>query len=166
MLEFKYDTQLLIEGEDLDEDVISEYFTENFKGEQLLPTHGYRYPYPLKLSLFLTPQFPKNSVAASWAEKLGQDQRGMSCACVMLDLDRFKSINDTYERWIRIYLSFTWNIPFSSLIGISMIFCTFAKNLSGSLYNCPISSSESPSSSPSPEGFLGVFLRCSSICFW
>ena len=32
MLEFKYDTQLLIEGEDLDEDVISEYFTEHFKG--------------------------------------------------------------------------------------------------------------------------------------
>ena len=31
MLEFKYDTQLLIEGEDLDEDEISEYFTENFK---------------------------------------------------------------------------------------------------------------------------------------
>ncbi len=36
MLEFKYDTQLLIEGEDLDEDVISEYFTENFKGDCLL----------------------------------------------------------------------------------------------------------------------------------
>ena len=36
MLEFKYDTQLLIEGEDLDEDVISDYFTENFKGDCLL----------------------------------------------------------------------------------------------------------------------------------
>ena len=33
MLEFKYDTQLLIEGKDLDEDAISEYFTENFKGD-------------------------------------------------------------------------------------------------------------------------------------
>lgn len=36
MLEFRYDTQLLIEGEGLDEDVISEYFTENFKGDCLL----------------------------------------------------------------------------------------------------------------------------------
>ena len=36
MLEFKYDTQLLIEGTDLDEDVISDYFTENFKGDCLL----------------------------------------------------------------------------------------------------------------------------------
>ena len=36
MLEFKYDTQLLIEGENLDEDEISEYFTENFKGDCLL----------------------------------------------------------------------------------------------------------------------------------
>ena len=36
MLEFKYDTQLLIEGENLDEDVISEYFTNNFKGDCLL----------------------------------------------------------------------------------------------------------------------------------
>ena len=36
MLEFKYDTQLLIEGENLDEDTISEYFTENFKGDCLL----------------------------------------------------------------------------------------------------------------------------------
>lgn len=36
MLEFKYDTQLLIEGEDLDEDAISEYFTENFQGDCLL----------------------------------------------------------------------------------------------------------------------------------
>ena len=36
MLEYKYDTQLLIEGENLDEDVISEYFTSNFKGDCLL----------------------------------------------------------------------------------------------------------------------------------
>lgn len=36
MLEFKYDTQLLIEGEDLDEDTISDYFTEHFKGDCLL----------------------------------------------------------------------------------------------------------------------------------
>ena len=36
MLEFRYDKQLLIEGEDLDEDVISDYFTENFKGDCLL----------------------------------------------------------------------------------------------------------------------------------
>ena len=36
MLEFKYDTQLLIEGENLDEDVIRDYFTENFKGDCLL----------------------------------------------------------------------------------------------------------------------------------
>ena len=36
MLEFRYDTQLLIEGEDLDEDIISEYLTDNFKGDCLL----------------------------------------------------------------------------------------------------------------------------------
>lgn len=36
MLEFRYDTQLLIEGEDLIEDIISEYFTDNFKGDCLL----------------------------------------------------------------------------------------------------------------------------------
>ena len=36
MLEFKYDTQLLIEGHDLDEDVITDYFVDNFKGDCLL----------------------------------------------------------------------------------------------------------------------------------
>lgn len=36
MLEFRYDTQLLIEGECLDEDMISDYFTKNFKGDCLL----------------------------------------------------------------------------------------------------------------------------------
>lgn len=36
MLEFRYDTQLLIEGNDLDEDVISEYFRNHLKGDCLL----------------------------------------------------------------------------------------------------------------------------------
>ena len=36
MLEVKFDTQLLIEGENLDEDVINDYITEHFKGDSLL----------------------------------------------------------------------------------------------------------------------------------
>ena len=32
ILEFKFDTQLLIEGHDLDEDEINDYITEHFKG--------------------------------------------------------------------------------------------------------------------------------------
>lgn len=36
MLEFRYDTQLLIEGKNLDENAISKYFTENLKGDCLL----------------------------------------------------------------------------------------------------------------------------------
>lgn len=36
MLEFKFDTQLLIEGHDLDEDAINDYFTEHFEGDCLL----------------------------------------------------------------------------------------------------------------------------------
>ena len=36
MLEFRYDTQLLIEGTDLDEDVIHDYFIDNFKGDCLI----------------------------------------------------------------------------------------------------------------------------------
>lgn len=36
MLEYKYDIQLLVEGKNLDEDVINEYFTKNFKGDCLL----------------------------------------------------------------------------------------------------------------------------------
>ena len=35
-IEFRYDTQLLIEGENLDEDKISDYFNNNFKGDCLL----------------------------------------------------------------------------------------------------------------------------------
>lgn len=36
MLEFKYDTQLLIDGVDLDEDKINEYISSHFKGDCLL----------------------------------------------------------------------------------------------------------------------------------
>lgn len=36
MLEFRYDTQLLIEGNNLDEDKINEYITNNLKGDCLL----------------------------------------------------------------------------------------------------------------------------------
>ena len=36
MLEFRYDTQLLIEGKDLDEDKINGYITEHFEGDSLL----------------------------------------------------------------------------------------------------------------------------------
>ncbi|MGN0240990.1 MAG: kinase to dihydroxyacetone kinase, partial [Candidatus Weimeria sp.] len=35
MLEYRYDTQLLIDGEDLDEDAINDYFVKNFKGDCL-----------------------------------------------------------------------------------------------------------------------------------
>ena len=36
MIEFKYDTQLLIEGKNLNENEVSEYFTKPFKGDCLL----------------------------------------------------------------------------------------------------------------------------------
>ena len=36
MLEFRYDTQLLFEGNHLNEDDINEYFRNNFKGDCLL----------------------------------------------------------------------------------------------------------------------------------
>lgn len=36
MLEFKFDTQLLIEGHDLDEDEIYDYISENIPGDSLL----------------------------------------------------------------------------------------------------------------------------------
>lgn len=36
MLEYRYDTQLLIEGTDLDEDAINDYFIQNFQGDSLL----------------------------------------------------------------------------------------------------------------------------------
>lgn len=36
MLEYKYDTQLLIEGEGLDEDAVTEYFNTHFEGDCLL----------------------------------------------------------------------------------------------------------------------------------
>lgn len=36
MLEFKYDTQCLIEGENLNEEAINEYITSHFEGDCLL----------------------------------------------------------------------------------------------------------------------------------
>ncbi len=36
MIEFRYDTQLLIEGTDLSEDVINDYILKNLKGDCLL----------------------------------------------------------------------------------------------------------------------------------
>lgn len=36
MLDFRYDTQLLVEGTNLDEEVITSYFTTNFNGDCLL----------------------------------------------------------------------------------------------------------------------------------
>lgn len=36
MLEYKYDVQLLLEGENLDEDAINDYFINNFRGDCLL----------------------------------------------------------------------------------------------------------------------------------
>ena len=36
MLEFRYDTQLLIDGKDLDEDEVRDYITEHFKGDCLI----------------------------------------------------------------------------------------------------------------------------------
>lgn len=36
MLEYRFDTQLLIEGENLSEDVIHDYITQNMKGDCLL----------------------------------------------------------------------------------------------------------------------------------
>ena len=36
MIDFRYDVQLLIEGTDLDEDAVNDYFTEILKGDCLL----------------------------------------------------------------------------------------------------------------------------------
>ena len=36
MIEYRYDTQLLIAGEDLDEEEIYDYFVDNFAGDSLL----------------------------------------------------------------------------------------------------------------------------------
>lgn len=35
-IEYRYDTQLLIDGQDLDEDEIDEYIREHFEGDSLL----------------------------------------------------------------------------------------------------------------------------------
>ncbi|MBR2781132.1 MAG: kinase to dihydroxyacetone kinase [Eubacteriaceae bacterium] len=40
MLEFKFDTQLLITGESLDEDEINDYIRDNIEGDSLLAVGG------------------------------------------------------------------------------------------------------------------------------
>ena len=51
MLEFRYDTQLLIEGKNLDEDVINDYITEHFKGDCLLAVGAVSYTHlPFKFN--------------------------------------------------------------------------------------------------------------------
>jgi len=40
MLEFRYDTQLLIDGDDLDEDEVFDYIVEHFKGDSRLAVGG------------------------------------------------------------------------------------------------------------------------------
>ncbi|WFD11818.1 kinase to dihydroxyacetone kinase [Tepidibacter hydrothermalis] len=40
MLEYRFDTQLLIEGENLSEDEINEYITKNIEGDCLLAVGG------------------------------------------------------------------------------------------------------------------------------
>ena len=40
MSEFRYDTQLLIDGDDLDEDEVFDYISNNFKGDCLLAVGG------------------------------------------------------------------------------------------------------------------------------
>ena len=39
-IEFRYDTQLLIDGDDLDEDEVNDYITANLKGDCLLAVGG------------------------------------------------------------------------------------------------------------------------------
>jgi dihydroxyacetone kinase-like predicted kinase len=36
MIDFKFDVQLLIEGQNLSEDIVNEYITENFDGDSLI----------------------------------------------------------------------------------------------------------------------------------
>lgn len=40
MIEYKFDTQLLIEGENLSEDAINDYITNNIEGDCLLAVGG------------------------------------------------------------------------------------------------------------------------------
>ena len=40
MIDYRYDTQLLIEGNDLDEDVVYDYISQNFQGDCLLAVGG------------------------------------------------------------------------------------------------------------------------------
>ena len=56
MLEYKFDTQLLIEGQNLNEDEINDYITENFQGDCLLAVGCLLYT-----SIVLSIQYHNNS---------------------------------------------------------------------------------------------------------
>lgn len=64
MLEFRYDTQLLIEGTGLDEDAIHDYFTQNFKGDCLLAVGDEEL-----IKIHFTPMNPGRcwNIAPAWA---------------------------------------------------------------------------------------------------
>ncbi len=49
MTQYRYDTQLLIEGQDLDEDAINDYFATHFQGDCLLAV-GDGLPSALKIT--------------------------------------------------------------------------------------------------------------------
>ncbi|MDF2878157.1 MAG: kinase to dihydroxyacetone kinase [Clostridia bacterium] len=56
MIEYKFDTQLLIEGHDLSEDVINEYITNNIEGDSLLAVairHGNYWSIVLRWEIFM-----------------------------------------------------------------------------------------------------------------
>ncbi len=52
MLEYRYDTQLLIEGTDLCEDADHDYFMENFQGDCLLAVGDAELSYEYTLESF------------------------------------------------------------------------------------------------------------------
>lgn len=71
MLEFKFDTQLLIEGKNLSEDAINDYITQNIEGDCLLARgrrgsdqDSFPYQYPLESAGIL--RFPGATSTMSW----------------------------------------------------------------------------------------------------
>ena len=69
MLEFRYDTQLLIDGDDLDEDEVFDYIVEHFKGDSLLAVGGDGDPIKIHFhtgSFWNTELLSARSMTSSW----------------------------------------------------------------------------------------------------